>query len=137
MAAPRLILAKYAPDLRRMEPRNVGVILWSNGHIAAKFLGEGEDGKPSRIPRRICMGDASNFREWIKFWRTLLEKPVLQYRGSPFVPRSDPEFMDIFRSHTRGNYLLVDAAYLMEVVSADDMKDAVDEFFDELVVRHD
>ena len=35
MATPRFLIAKYAPDLRRMEPRNIGVIVWNEGTTAA------------------------------------------------------------------------------------------------------
>lgn len=43
MNTPRYLIAKYIPDLRRMEPRNIGVIVWSPQGVAARFAAEKAD----------------------------------------------------------------------------------------------
>ena len=42
MNTPRYLLAKYIPDPLRMEPRNIGVVLWAEGNVAARFVGESD-----------------------------------------------------------------------------------------------
>ena len=42
MNTPRYLLAKYIPDHLRMEPRNIGVVLWAEGNVTARFFGESD-----------------------------------------------------------------------------------------------
>ena len=43
MNTPRDLLAKYIPDPLRMEPRNIGVVLWADGNVTAwRFAGESD-----------------------------------------------------------------------------------------------
>ena len=34
----RFLVAKYIPDMRRPEPRQIGVIVWTHGKLSARFL---------------------------------------------------------------------------------------------------
>ena len=38
MNTPKYLIAKYIPDLNRMEPRNIGIVVWSPEGIEARFL---------------------------------------------------------------------------------------------------
>jgi hypothetical protein len=63
-------VAKYMSDLRRREPRNVGVILSSNGHLFCRFYGERPSGE---LDGRRMKGVASsdNYRDWVHYWRSI------------------------------------------------------------------
>jgi hypothetical protein len=43
MKTPRYLIANYIPDLRRMEPRNIGVVLWALGAVVREPLGESRE----------------------------------------------------------------------------------------------
>ncbi len=63
----RWFTAKYVPDLRRREPRNVGVILVHNDVVTARFLGE----VSGRVDGRYVRSAASleNYKAWVAHWR--------------------------------------------------------------------
>jgi hypothetical protein len=65
----RWVVAKYVSDLRRQEPRNVGVLLWTDEGCFSRFLGERLDG--SLDGRRLrWAGSGSTFKAWVAYWRT-------------------------------------------------------------------
>lgn len=62
-------VAKYMPDLRRREPKNVGVVLQFGERALSLFQGERSDGV---IDARRLKGDvesAANFKAWVDYWR--------------------------------------------------------------------
>ena len=64
-------VAKYMPDLRRREPRNVGVILFAGDRVLSRFLAE-DANDPSKIDGRTIrhkVGSPDNYRDWVHFWR--------------------------------------------------------------------
>ncbi len=67
-SAPRFLIAKYAPDLRLMEPRNIGIILWSSGVVAARFIGESDAG-PVTPPTFIARKNKQVYVQWLRHWR--------------------------------------------------------------------
>ncbi len=105
----RFLIAKYAPDLRRMEPRNIGVVVWSDGQAACKFVGE-EHG----IPRSLGIRDKRNFHDWTSSWRRMLEKEAIEdERGRP-VPKDSEDYLEVFRGWGHDNYMLVDGGEIFE-----------------------
>lgn len=69
-------LAKYTPDLRRREPRNVGVIVFVGGRVLSRFLGEDAQ-DPEKIDGRTVrhqVGSTHNYKDWIHFWRVSAAK---------------------------------------------------------------
>ena len=62
-------VAKYMSDLRRREPRNVGVILSVDGRLSARFQGERDDGELDGRRARM-VGSLDNYRDWVHYWRT-------------------------------------------------------------------
>ena len=65
----RYWVAKNVEDQFRNEPRNVGVIVWGERSIAARFIGEKES---AAIDRRLL---GQRFRypdiylQWVAYWR--------------------------------------------------------------------
>jgi hypothetical protein len=65
-------IAKYMPDLRRREPRNVGIVLFAGDRMLSRFLGEDtcDSGKIDGRSIRHKVGSSDNYRDWVHFWRT-------------------------------------------------------------------
>ncbi len=135
MTAARYLLAKYIPDLFRGEPRNVGVVLWSESGVVARFIGE-KPGLPGQvISKRIppFVGSRESYRQWVAYWQCQLKLVTLKDRRRPgtSADRSNPEYLDILAGTSRGNYILTAAGELLDPVS--DPRDAVNYLFKTLV----
>ena len=48
---PNYLVAKYISDLHRMEPRNIGIIVWTRSAVSARFVAE-RPNKPGEIDGR-------------------------------------------------------------------------------------
>jgi hypothetical protein len=70
-------LAKYERDLRRMEPRNVGVVLFYQGRQSSQFL-------HWRDAKRTLGAPPDSYKSWLHYWRTRLgdgfTTPLLERR---------------------------------------------------------
>lgn len=70
--AQRWLIAKYVRDLRRREPRNVGIILFSGDRVLARFLAE-DPAEAEKIDGRAIrhqFGSPTNYRAWVHYWRS-------------------------------------------------------------------
>ena len=121
---PRYLVAKYAPDLSRMEPRNIGVIVWDNGRVAARFL-DCEDADFVR--------NQELYRRWRGFWKTEISKDTIQVGGRKKVDRADPGFVDELCRTQKGHFLLFDAGRIHDATPDEDLHDVASFLFDELV----
>jgi hypothetical protein len=123
MSAPRFLVAKYVADLRRSEPRNIGIIVWAEGAVMARFL-----------ERPKFVKDHGNYRDWVAFWMAKLEKSVLpRRRGCPPVAKASPDYLDAFRATARENYVLANGGYLLDKVGMSELQKLLDQLFKELV----
>mgnify|MGYP000399457873 CR=1 FL=1 len=121
---PRFILAKYVPQLNRMEPRNIGVILWAKGEIASKFL---------PVESADFIADVDGYQWWINSWlKAVASSEVRPLRGKP-VSKKSPESMDAILSLQEGQFLLVDAGELLEDIRKSQIQEAVQFLFQDLV----
>ena len=61
-------LIKYVADLRRQEPRNIGLVLETPDGWITKFVGEAEDGeiKGNRLNGKL---DVELYRTWVQYFR--------------------------------------------------------------------
>lgn len=131
------LIAKYAPDLKRMEPRNVGIIAWADGLTASKFLGDSEGGKKRSLPRRVGVVDAQNYYEWVASWRKELSRNALELSHGKFIDRSSPEFIEGLREWSAGNYMLVNGGVVNVEGKATPrkLKEATEYLFKEVVMQ--
>ncbi len=136
MKTPRYLIAKYVPDLRRMEPRNIGVIVWTPGAMDARFVAEKPD-RPGQldgrsIPSFVTSADA--LRQWVTFWRREIEKfeiePVM---GGARVARTSPEFLAALMSGNRGNFQLVEGGFLLDPLGPEELPALLDHLYGNLV----
>jgi hypothetical protein len=66
-------VAQYVSDVFRNEPRNVGVLVAVRNDVAARFVGEGEDGAlDGRRLKNFPYPDV--YRQWITYWRRELAR---------------------------------------------------------------
>jgi hypothetical protein len=111
-----------------MEPRNIGVILWANGQIAARFLLKSEV---------AFVGDTEAYDWWISTWNDALAGDSIKPLRGPAVPKHDPSCMDALLTKQEENYLLVDAGELLEPIGKRELTDAVDFLFGDLVAQRE
>lgn len=132
MKNPLIYVAKYTPNINRLEPRNAGVIVWAPDGIAAKFLGEQADGRivaPGIVPKE----NRHEYREWITYWRLLLAKPLLRGDDGRDALKSSPDFMRVLQSKSKASFMLCEAGYIKDRVAASELPDIVDEYFEAMV----
>ncbi len=133
--AMRFAVAKYTPDLHRMEPRNIGVVLWADGGAAvAKFMGEQDDGS-LHIPALIAKDDRHAFKEWRTYWRHHLEAKGVRRRSGELVLRESAEFLDALREKSKEQFRLVDGGTFAETIAEKEMHDVLSELYDRIVER--
>lgn len=126
---PKFLIAKYTPDMRRNEPRNIGVIVWCAGNCAAKFLGE--SGNRITAPKFIQSKNA--FRQWLDYWREVIGKDSIRGDDGRMVNRKQEKWLDALRQTSKGNYWLERSGELLDVVSPEELQSVADFLFDELV----
>lgn len=128
---PQFLIAKYVPDIQRLEPRNIGVIVWGDGFTAARFLGE-KDGK-IRVPSLIEKDSHHAYREWLQYWRYQLLAPSIRRDTGGIVERESPDFLAVLKEKSKDFFRLVDGGGLMERIPVSALGDFANELFQKLV----
>jgi hypothetical protein len=119
------LIAKYIPDLRRMEPRNIGIILWSSNKSYCRFL-------TSREAAGIVR-DVGVYSRWTDFWKRQVDEGVVR------LPREQPvyvdslEYLHALKKTQRENYVLDDGGDVVTQVKVSKGQDATDFLFQQLV----
>lgn len=126
----RFLVAKYVPDVKRMEPRNIGVIAWCDGCAEARFLGEDE-----APPRRLGIRDTRVYRKWLSSWRKQIARPFVEVGHGQIVDKSTPEFLDALREWSRDSFLLVEGGEIIEAVDRTSLPALTEYLFRELVAE--
>lgn len=140
VSGPRYLIAKYIPDLIRMEPRNIGVVVWSLDGIEARFLGE-KPNHPGNVDGRSLPAFISNlgaYKQWLRFWRTELAKEAVDtISGDDAISRTSPAFLEALMSWNKGNFVLNEGGYGLDYVEADDLGEFTDYLYRMLVDTSD
>jgi len=123
-ATPTYLVAKYVPDPVRMEPRNIGVVLWSRGGAACRFMESSE---------AAFVEDKKMYQRWTKFWGSACTDGEVHSPTRGTVASDKREFLDAMIDTQRGNYLLYEGGQLLEKIKAADRKAATDYLYRELV----
>lgn len=136
MNSMRYLVAKYISDLRRMEPRNMGVVVWSPGGSACRFLGEKPEA-PWNIDGRSIpsfVTSSSAYRQWIKFWRSSVDSDAIEpVTGGTPVAITDPRALEILKGTSSGNFILVDGGVILEPLSPEELGSVVNNLYAMLV----
>lgn len=125
---PQFILAKYAPDLNRMEPRNIGVFLWAKGEIVARFLDASDAG---------FVIDKSDYTEKVNHWLKLIQESSIKPMRGAAVLKKQPECLDALIATQEDNFILVHSGELLDSIPKGEINSAADFLFNDLVaLRH-
>ena len=124
----RYVIAKFVEDPRRMEPRNIGVMLWSAGKVVSRFVAP-EDVR--------FISDKAMYNRWVEFWEKQAKKSELRGKGGASVSRRSPQFIDALIQTQKDNFRLYDGGYFPEQLRASEREEAVDFLFDELISTED
>ena len=134
MTGTQFLVAKYVPDLIRNEPRNIGIIVWSEAGVAARFQGVDKYGDftSRNIPSFVQSPPA--YKQWVKFWLSEIQKDEVEFIGSSkIVTKASPDFVDALLTTGKGNYFLDKGGAVMENITPDKLPKLVDELFANLV----
>ena len=136
--SPRFLIAKYIPNTRRMEPRNIGVILWSEGRAAARFLGDNlSRNGTEKYPKFVSRKNYPVYKEWVSYWRTLLAaESIPAIKGRKKIDRNSPEFLDALRSKSKENFVLVEGGVVPMRVQSREVPRIADDLYEEFVDDH-
>ena len=116
-----VLLAKYVPDRRRNEPRNVGVlVLGDSGPGVVKFLGQRDDGTINgrRIPRNL-LRDLESYKLWVEHWAD--------------SARQGPDAIQDLEAARSAAYYVVRAGEILSDPQLDDFEALAERYFAELV----
>jgi hypothetical protein len=136
MSSPQYLIAKYIPDLQRVEPRNIGVIIWAPSAVEARFVAEKYD-RPGEVDGRSIppfVTSASAYKQWIRYWRDELQKvEIAPIAGGPKVSQGSRDYLAALQSSSKGNFVLVEGGYLLDEVDADALPAVADQLYATLV----
>lgn len=76
---PTWLVAKYMDDLQRREPRNVGVLLFTDHGVADRFQGQREDETIDGRSTTVAGDQLRNYKAWVAYWRDRAQ----QHRDDP------------------------------------------------------
>ena len=115
------LVAKYMEDLRRREPRNVGVVLFVEGQVHQRFVGQREDGsidgRRAKFPSSLA-----TYKAWVDYWLRTLDES-----GEDSLDRG------LLEQSTDQNYFLEIGGRTMADRSDADPTTLLDELYRQLV----
>ena len=115
-------IIRYVPDLRRMEPQNIGVVVQGEFGVTCRFwthfrpLGEKPD------------FDYVNFRKWREFFESEINGPQIKMFQPP---RESPDFLEYLQSRSKGNYIATRPLHV--VMQAESIEQVRDYLYETLV----
>jgi hypothetical protein len=126
---PKYLIAKYARDVQRMEPKNIGVILWTDFGVYCRFL-------PSSDVRRM-VADVEVYQRWIDYWTHLCSSEEIAVHGRRPIAQSSPKFLRELSQTQKAKYILADGGIVVDSVSKRSATSVMDQLFEELVSRRE
>src|ERR1044072_7011560 len=124
MADPTYLIAKYVPDPKRMEPRNIGVILWSRGGVDLRFLEADE---------AHFIDDKKMYSRWVAFWTKTCREGVLSSEEGKTITARSRDFLNALIETQRGNYRLYEGGFILDDIRAKERVSAVDYLYHDLI----
>jgi hypothetical protein len=119
----RYHVVKYVPDVRRMEPRNIGVFVTHPGQVSAKFLS---------TEQARFVEDPKLYDRWVTFWLKIADTGQVRV-GNKVVERSDAAFFDAISATGRGKYLLFDGGESLSPMTMREVPSFAHQLFGDLV----
>jgi hypothetical protein len=133
---PKYLLAKYIPDLRRGEPRNIGVIVWSPEGVEARFLAEKENRLGDVDGRSVppFVTSITAYKQWVAYWRTEIDKSEIEpATGGKRVEKASDQFLETLQAANKGNFVLEHGGEILDQVSEEELSKWASHLFVTLV----
>ncbi len=131
MTAIRFLVAKYIPDVRRMEPKNVGVIAWHGGITDGRFAGE-TDGE-LKPPKMVSAEQRKGYVKAVQSWRLQFTKPNLPIGGGQDnIARESPDFLEALKLYSTRHFMIGEGGHLTCPPSRT-FKSVIDELYEQLI----
>jgi len=127
-------IAKFVPDMKRMEPRNIGVVVWNRGDCASRFIGD-DRSKDGRDFARLGVMDRHAYFQWMEYWRIQLDKSEIRLRDGRTIPRTESAFLDALCDTSLENFRLCNAGFLNVSMSKTKTTDIAASLFESLVLN--
>ncbi len=138
MSGVRYILAKHVPDVFRKEPKNIGVIVWSESGVASQFWGVDSHGVVDGRLIPPFVNSASAYEQWIGFWMKELSGQKAEFIGSgKFASVTSPEFINALQSGNSDNFFLQESGVVLEDVENSKLPEVANELFQSLVTSQE
>jgi len=125
LTTPRFLVAKYIPDLARMEPKNIGVVLWRPGTVLARFLQSREAAK--------FVSDIDVYDRWISHWSQAIATGEVRVKRRDNVTKDSDDFLCALQGTQKGNYVLAEGGEMMQKLARTKIPAALDFLFHQLV----
>lgn len=136
MNPTKYLLVKYIADLHRFEPRNIGVIVCSAAGAEARFAGEHAD-RPGEVDGRSIpnfVTSAGAYKQWVRYWRDAIAAGRVTVPASgDVVDVTSPGFADAMLQTSRGNFVVVDAGFVLDEVAGAELPAVADQLYAQLV----
>jgi hypothetical protein len=115
-------IIRYVADLRRMEPRNIGVIAQGGLQVSLRLWTRFRPGdeKPDF--------DFANFRKWREFFEAEVNGPQIALFQPP---RHSPAFLEYLQSRCKGNYIVTSPLHIS--MQTDNIQEVTDYLYQSLV----
>ncbi len=131
----QFLIAKYVPDLIRNEPRNIGVIVWSEAGVLARFQGVDKYGNFTSRSIPGFIQSPPTYKQWVNFWVSEIQKDKIEFIGSgKIADKASPDFVEALQTTGKGNYFLDKGGAVLEIITAEKLPLLADELFRTLVV---
>ena len=121
----RYLLARFTPDVRRREPRNIGVVLWTKHRVVSQFL-------PADQASRVGT-NKDDLAQWSQFWSGVCNHGAKVYGRRGSVKTSDPKILDLLIETGRGQFQLLDGGFVTEPIAKADVEAVLTSLYSSLV----
>ncbi len=127
MSSPRYLIAKHVPDVFRKEPRNIGIVVYSDVGAETRFWGMDKYGVVDRRAIPGFVNSKSAYEQWAVFWF----ETIRGFSGNARF--SVDALLEALQSSNRDTFFLQDAGSVLEDISADQLPGLADELFELLI----
>lgn len=128
------LIAKHVPDVFRNEPKNVGVIVWSESGTAAKFIGADQCGNVDGRKVPDWISSKSAYKQWVAFWYSSISKSEMEFIGERKIARvGSPEFVEALRTANKESFFLSEAGHILDSITEADFPGLLNQLFSSFI----
>ena len=107
---------KYVPNIRRMEPRNIGLLLCDKSRVWLQFLGENGSEEPKFV------NNLPIYHQWVKFWKKEVDQE-----------KNNEDLITLLTHWNKGSFYIQESGRIIDLVSDEDLPLIGIDLFEKLV----